>query len=134
LLASTRARHVLSALAQEELAIALGSRKRAQELLREPAWAWVEEGSRLSEDDPLAAALAALRSHRRPCKEGDSEQLCLVDPGFDEFLTGLREHGFQGQEANMRLALQDPTRWWGTTIRRAMDRATVVELQQAAPA
>lgn len=134
LLASKRARHVLSALAQEELAIALGSRERAQELLREPAWAWVEEGDRLSENDPLAAALAAVRSHRRPCKGGDSEQLCLADPGFDEFLTGLREHGYQGQEANMRLALQDPTRWWGTTIRRAMDRATVVELQQDAPA
>ncbi|WP_052419634.1 patatin-like phospholipase family protein [Hyalangium minutum] len=134
LLASKRARHVLSALAQEELAIALGSRKRAQELLREPAWAWVEEGDRLAEDDPLAAALAAARSHRRPCKEGESEQLCLADPGFDAFLTGLKEHGYQGQEANMRLALQDPTRWWGTTIRRAMDRATVVELQQAAPA
>ena len=133
LLASKQARHVLTALAREELAIALGSRKRAQELLREPAWSWVEEGARLSEDDPLAAALAAVRSHRRPCKEGDSEQLCLADPGFDEFLTGLREHGFQGQEANMRLALQDPSRWWGTTIRRAMDRAMVVELQQALP-
>lgn len=134
LLASKRARHVLTALAREELAIALGSRQRAQELLREPAWAWVDEGPRLSEDDPLAAALAAVRSHRRPCKAGDSEQLCLADPGFDEFLAGLREQGFQGQEANMRLALQDPTRWWGTTIRRAMDRATVVELQQAPPA
>lgn len=134
LLASPRARYVLAALAQEELAIALGSRTQARELMREPAWAWVEEGARLSEEDPLAAALAAVRSHRRPCQEGDSERLCLADPGFDEFLTGLREHGYQGQEANMRLALQDPARWWGTMIRRAMDRATVVELQQAAPA
>jgi predicted acylesterase/phospholipase RssA len=133
LLASKRARHVLTALAREELAIALGSRQQAQELLREPAWAWVEESPRLPEDDPLSAALAALRSHRRPCKAGDTEQLCLADPGFDEFLTGLREHGFQGQEANMRLALQDPARWWGTTLRRAMDRATVLELQQELP-
>jgi hypothetical protein len=131
LLASKRARHVITALAQEELAISLGSRQRARELLREPAWSWVEQGAGLPADEPLAAALAALRSHRRPCSERDPEQLCLADPSFDEFLAGLREHGFQGQEAHMRLALQDPARWWGTTIRRAMDRATVVELQQA---
>jgi predicted acylesterase/phospholipase RssA len=131
LLASKRAWHVITALAQEELAISLGSRQRARELLQEPAWAWAEQGARLPEDEPLAAALAALRSHRRPCSEGDREQLCLADPGFDEFLAGLRQHGFQGQEAHMRLALEDPARWWGTTIRRAMDRATVVELQQA---
>ncbi|MFL5344517.1 MAG: patatin-like phospholipase family protein [Hyalangium sp.] len=130
LLASPRARHVITALASEELAIALGSRARAQELLRDPAWAWVEQGTRLPKEEPLAAALAAVQSHRRPCREGDTAQLCLADPSFDEFLMGLRQQGFQGQEANMRVALQDPARWWGTTLRRAVDRATVVELQQ----
>ncbi|MDY7232419.1 patatin-like phospholipase family protein [Hyalangium rubrum] len=128
--ASKRARHVLTALAREELAIALGSRARAKELLAEPAWAWTETASGLPEDDPLVAALEAARSHRRPCREGDTDALCLADPGFDEFLAGLRAHGFQGQERNMRLALQDPARWWGTTLRRAIDRATVLELQQ----
>jgi hypothetical protein len=98
--------------------------------MREPAWAWVEAGARLPEEDPLAAALAAMQSHRQPCQEGDTEQRCLADPSFDEFLAGLREQKFQGQEANMRLALQDPVRWWGTALRRAVDRATVVELQQ----
>jgi predicted acylesterase/phospholipase RssA len=130
LLTSKRARHVLTALAREELAIALGSREQAQALLSEPAWSWVAESAPLPEGDPLAAALEAARSHRRPCREGDTELLCLADPSFDEFLAGLRAHGFQGQEANMRLALQDPARWWGTTLRRAIDRATVLELQQ----
>lgn len=129
-LSSKRARHVLTALAQEELATALGSRQQAQALLAEPAWSWALAPAALPEGDPLAAALAAARSHRRPCREGDRERLCLADPGFDEFLAGLKAHGFQGQEANMRLALQDPARWWGTTLRRAIDRATVVELRQ----
>ncbi|WP_224367606.1 patatin-like phospholipase family protein [Hyalangium versicolor] len=131
-LTSKRARHVITALATEELVAAMGSRERARELLQEPAWSWLEQGESLPKEEPLAAALAALRSHRRPCREGDAEQLCLADPSFDEFLAGLRAQGFQPQEANMRLVLQDPVRWWGSTFRKAVDRATVVELQQGA--
>jgi predicted acylesterase/phospholipase RssA len=129
---SARARHVLTALAREELEATLGSRAVAAELVREPAWAWVEAPSGLGPEDPVAAALAAARSHRRPCREGDAEALCLADPGFDAFLEGLRGQGFRAREASMKLALEDPARWWGTTLRRVVDRATVVELQQGA--
>jgi len=130
-LASARARYVLTALAREELEATLGGREAAAELVREPTWAWVEAPSGLEPEDPVAAALEAARSHRRPCREGDAEARCLADPGFDAFLEGLRAQGFRAQGANMKLALEAPARWWGTTLRRVMDRATVVELQQA---
>ncbi|MBU8898696.1 patatin-like phospholipase family protein [Corallococcus sp. M34] len=130
LLASPRGRHVLVTLAREELAATLGSRAQADALLGESWWAWASGDVSLPHGDSVAAALAAARSHRRACGERDTEALCLEDPGFDAFLAGLRAQGFQAQDPSMKLALEDPARWWGTTLRRVVDRATVVELQE----
>jgi hypothetical protein len=106
---SPRATLVLRALARVELAASLDSSAAAEELLREPAWRWLEDGAPpRTEDASLGAVTGALLSARAACSEHSREALCVRDLTFPELIQALQERGYRPVEHNMQDALTEP--------------------------
>src|SRR5216683_2555426 len=128
---SPHASFAIARLARLELSVQVGSRAAADQLMEDPAWAWLREPP-LPERDPIARGLVALTSHRAPCNEGDAERLCLADPTFDELLDTLRANGYTPGGAVMQKALDDRARFASRLVGQILDRSATVELYQAA--
>jgi len=128
---SPHASFAIARLARLELSAQVGSRAAADQLMDEPAWAWLREPP-LPEGDPIARGLVALTSHRAPCNEGDAERLCLADPSFDELLDALRANGYSPGGSAMQKALDDRARFTSRLVGQILDRSATIELYQAA--
>jgi len=130
---STKARQIVGALASAELAVGLGDQAAAERLLSEVDWLWLREYTVVVRHDSLGVVLETLLSQREPCSGDAKQSLCINELSFNEFITALRERGYQPEEANMRLMLADPDRFWNNTGKKVADRAAVIELSRTGP-
>jgi hypothetical protein len=130
---STKARQIVGALASAELAVGLGDQAAAERLLSEVDWLWLREYTVVVRHDSLGVVLETLLSRREPCSVDAKQSLCINELSFNEFITALRERGYQPEEANMRLMLTDPEHFWNNTGKKVADRAAVIELSRTDP-
>jgi len=130
---STKARQIFGALASAELAVALGDQVAAARLLGETDWLWVREYAVIVRHDSLGVVLETLLSQREPCSVDAKQSLCIDEFSFEDFVTALRKRGYQPEEANMRLLLNDPDTFWNNTGKKVADRAAVIELSRSDP-
>jgi len=130
---STKARQIFGALASAELAVDLGDQAAAERLLGESDWLWLREYTSVVRYDSLGVVLATLLSRREPCRANATQSLCIDELSLEDFITSLRERGYQPVEANMRLLLSDPDHFWANTGKKVADRAAVIELSRDEP-
>src|SRR5262249_22019673 len=130
---SAKARQIVGPLASAELAVALGDQAAAGRLLREADWHWLGEYTAVVRHDSLGVVLETLLSRREPCSADAKQSLCIDELSFDDFITALKERGYQPEEASMRLLLTDPDHFWSNTAKKVADRAAVIELSRTDP-
>jgi len=125
---SEKASSLVAWLARAELAAWLGSSSQADKELARPEWGWLGPQRDPRKLGALGMVGYVLLSQKSPCTEHDREALCLSDISFDDFLSALREAGYQPQSRAMRLALEDPRQFWRETVQRVVDRGATIEL------
>ena len=125
---SEKASTLVAWLARAELAAWLGSSSQANQELARPEWSWLGHQRDPRELGSLGIVGHVLLSQKTPCTEHDREALCISDIGFEDFLSALREAGYQPQSRAMRLAVEDPREFWRETLQRGVDRVATIEL------
>jgi len=130
---STKARQIFGALASAELAVGLGDQAAAERLLGETDWLWLREYSVVVRNDSLGVVLETLLSRKEPCTQDAKQSLCIAELSFDDFIAALKVRGYQPEETNMRLLLNDPDHFWTSTARKLADRSAVIELSRTEP-
>jgi hypothetical protein len=128
---SSKASTVVQTLARKELAAALGSTTEAQRVAARSEWRWLAPTPpELKAVGNVGKVLAVLLSNPIACEPGAPERLCFDDLSFDAFMTELVAEGYIGESDSMRTALDSRRRWFTGTLKRAVDRAATVEIQQ----
>jgi hypothetical protein len=128
---SSKASTVVQTLARKELAAALGSSLAAQRVAAQAEWRWLAPTPpELKSIGNVGKVLAVLLSNPIACEPGATERLCFGELSFDAFMTELVAEGYVGESENMRTALDSRRRWFTGTLKRAVDRAATVEIQQ----
>ena len=130
---SAKARRIVGALASAELAVGLGDQAAAERLLGENEWLWLRDFSVVGGRDSLRVVLETLLSRREPCSKDSKQSLCIAEMSFDDFIAALKVRGYQPEETNMRLVLDDPDRFWNGTLKKLADRSAVIELSRTDP-
>jgi hypothetical protein len=125
---SEKASKLVAWLARAELAAWLGSSSQTEQELARPEWSWLGEPGDPRALGKLGIVAYVLLTQKSACTEHDREALCISDIDFDDFLTGLRDAGYQAESRAMRLAVEDRKQFWRETLQRGLDRATTIEL------
>ncbi|HET9158450.1 MAG TPA: hypothetical protein VFN91_17375, partial [Myxococcaceae bacterium] len=128
---SEKASSLVAWLVRAELAAWLGSSGQADKELARPEWGWLGPQRDPRKLGALGMVGYVLLSQKSPCTEHDREALCLSDISFDDFLSALRQAGYQPQSRAMRLAVEDPRQFWRETVQRVVDRGATIELTSA---
>jgi hypothetical protein len=131
---SEKASKLLAWLARAELAAWLGSSSQTEQELAGAEWSWLGEPGDPRKLGSLGIVAYVLLTQKSACTEHDREALCISDINFDDFLTGLRDAGYQSESRAMRLAIEDRKQFWRETFQRAFDRATTIELTSGSAA
>ncbi|MBS2023955.1 MAG: hypothetical protein JST92_16240, partial [Deltaproteobacteria bacterium] len=126
---SPRASFVVARLSRLELVAAVGPDE-AQALLDAPEWRWLAAIPDTLPGDAVSATLETLASKPGPCAAGTSTH-CLVDPTFDELLTGLATRGYVADSPSFASALTDRAAWLSSLTGKVADRSSAIELENA---
>jgi hypothetical protein len=121
----SRSKHALAIFARAaraQVAAQMGSRAAADEVLRRPAWAWLQTAAAAHPPDELELVLGVLMSRPVACRAEAREALCPDDLGYRALFEGLRQAGFRPQGAHLAAAMADPDGWLAHLERRLVDR------------